>query len=116
MGVPDRTRPRHKGRDVGADQWSDPDNDGLDDWRPAEEDPSGPPGYMLPPGPKGAWPKYLRSVENRPPTVILNGCPRCGGEVLFRRRDGARWCAGCQRAFYQMSEDTVIRHSPDTDS
>lgn len=112
-GAPDRAR---RPVLVMSGGWQEPDNDGKDDWKPDDdEDPSGAPGYYLPPGPRAGWPKYLRPFfATDGATEILNGCPRCGGTVQYRRRDGARWCSQCQRCYYPMSEDSIIRHPPDT--
>lgn len=75
-----------------------------------DDDPTGAPGYFVPPGPKKDWPRYSHGYLGS--SAIMNSCPRCGGDVAFRRRDNARWCSSCQRVFYAMSEDSIIRHVP----
>lgn len=66
------------------------------DPEPEPED-TGPPGYVFPP--------YVVR-----PTKILNGCPRCHGEVIFSHREHSKWCKSCDRAIYTCSEDTLILH------
>lgn len=77
--------------------WVDPDRDDtLEPWAQKDEPPSKP-------------------VPARQPLVRLFGaahipplCPRCGGEVEERKRDGARYCRACDRVFYRASPASLL--------
>ena len=85
------TTPREELPDLPGDEWK----------KGYEPDDTGAPGYHLP--------GSLRVPAQTGPPVILNGCPRCDGMVSFRRRDLARYCWACDRTFFPMSPETVMR-------
>lgn len=49
----------------------------------------------------------LRIPESTAPVRILNGCPRCGGPAILRRKDKARHCKACDRTFYLFDDATL---------
>lgn len=94
---------------MSPDPWSPEDEGGDgDEW---QADATGDPGERT----RRFWGDripFWMSGGDRGPTTIINGCPRCGGVVLLRRRDGAKWCRHCSRIFFPMSDDSVIRYDP----
>ena len=105
--------------------WRDADNRGADDWEnegglpdvpdPDDGDYRAPPGIFNP----DATFKRKRLEYAHKASEILNGCTRCKGSVRFRRKDGARYCASCDRTFYpdfaKMAFKIAVYVPPDTE-
>lgn len=82
--------------------WSGPEPEDVEPW--AKDEPPSRPPNILPPSKREPYFRWIGGAL-MPATPQ---CPKCGGEVEYRRRDDACYCRRCDEAFYHRSIADVL--------